>query len=114
MAGGGGRPRTQPGRARWRLDATHGPRPACPPPKRCAAPQTRDAIVPVNKRHDLGSLLGALARLYPRGNAAKRRVLIEYIMLEGVNDTLDDAQRWVGGALHNAVSLRARRDARAD
>jgi 23S rRNA (adenine2503-C2)-methyltransferase len=59
-------------------------------------PKVRDAIVPVNKRHDLASLLGSLQRHYPRGNPARRRVLIEYVMLEGVNDTLEDAERWVG------------------
>ena len=55
--------------------------------------EVRDRIVPANRRHDLASLLGALARLYPRGNPQKRRVLVEYIMLAGVNDTLEDAQR---------------------
>lgn len=49
--------------------------------------------MPVNKRHDLGALLASLARHFPRGNAAKRRVLIEYVMLKGVNDTLEDAAR---------------------
>lgn len=53
----------------------------------------RDWIVPVNRRHPLRELLGALAELYPRGNPQKRRVLIEYVMLGGVNDTLEDAQR---------------------
>jgi 23S rRNA (adenine2503-C2)-methyltransferase len=55
--------------------------------------------VPVNRRHDLTSLLAALARHYPRGGPLKRRVLIEYVMLAGVNDTLEDAQRWGGAGL---------------
>lgn len=55
--------------------------------------QIRDRIVPVNKRHNLNSLLSALAKHYPRGNPQKRRVLIEYVMLQGVNDSLEDAQR---------------------
>ncbi|GBF92101.1 dual-specificity RNA methyltransferase [Raphidocelis subcapitata] len=57
--------------------------------------EIRDAIVPVNRRHDLSSLLGALAEHYPRGNPAKRRVLIEYVMLDGVNDSDKDAERLV-------------------
>ncbi|KAI8463563.1 MAG: hypothetical protein J3K34DRAFT_372547 [Monoraphidium minutum] len=57
--------------------------------------EVRDWIVPVNRRHNLASLLGALAAHYPRGNRARRRVLIEYVMLAGVNDSLEDAQRLV-------------------
>lgn len=56
----------------------------------------RDWLCPVNRRWPLGVLLGALARDYPRrpnGAASRHFVLIEYVMLSGVNDTLDDAHR---------------------
>jgi 23S rRNA (adenine2503-C2)-methyltransferase len=41
-------------------------------------------------------LLAALRELFPRGATPGhhgRHVLIEYVMLKGVNDTLEDAQR---------------------
>lgn len=56
----------------------------------------RDWLCPVNRRWPLAVLLGALARDYPRrpnGAASRHFVLIEYVMLSGVNDTLDDAHR---------------------
>jgi 23S rRNA (adenine2503-C2)-methyltransferase len=54
----------------------------------------RSAIVPVNRRHPLGELVGALEELFPRDRAAPgfgRHVLIEYTMLAGVNDAPADA-----------------------
>jgi 23S rRNA (adenine2503-C2)-methyltransferase len=62
------------------------------------APQVRDWLCPVNRRWPLAVLLGALARDYPRrpnGAASRHFVLIEYVMLSGVNDTVDDAHRSV-------------------
>jgi hypothetical protein len=64
--------------------------------------QVRDWLCPVNRRWPLAVLLGALARDYPRrpnGAASRHFVLIEYVMLSGVNDTLDDAHR-SGPACH--------------
>jgi 23S rRNA (adenine2503-C2)-methyltransferase len=61
--------------------------------------EVRDWLCPVNRRWPLAALLGALARDYPRrpnGAASRHFVLIEYVMLSGVNDTLDDAHRLVG------------------
>ena len=62
----------------------------------------RGAVVPVNRRHPLGELVGALEELFPKaappagGPAAWRHghhVLIEYTMLRGVNDSAEDAAR---------------------
>eukprot|EP00798_Chlamydomonas_sp_ICE-L_P014122 gene14122-20076_t len=55
--------------------------------------EVRSWIVPVNRRHDLASLMKALAELFPRDG--KRIVLIEYVMLRGINDTEADATRLV-------------------
>ena len=61
--------------------------------------EVRDWIVPVNRRHKLDGLMAALRQHYPsrrgRDGPARgtRRVLIEYTMLSGINDTLEDAQR---------------------
>ena len=50
----------------------------------------RDQLVPVNKRWPLGELIAA-ARDY--GRISGRRVTLEYTLIAGVNDSLDDADR---------------------
>ena len=50
----------------------------------------RDEIVPLNKKYPLKELLAA-CRDYP-GTHNARRITFEYIMLKGVNDSLDDAR----------------------
>ena len=54
--------------------------------------EVRNRIMPVNKRYPLKSLLDACRRfpLEPR-----RRITFEYVMLQGINDTRDDAKRLV-------------------
>ncbi|EFJ41566.1 hypothetical protein VOLCADRAFT_42666, partial [Volvox carteri f. nagariensis] len=54
--------------------------------------EVRDWIVPVNRRYDLATLTAALEEL---GNSSSRSLLIEYTMLHGINDTLQDAHRLV-------------------
>jgi 23S rRNA (adenine2503-C2)-methyltransferase len=53
---------------------------------------SRNALVPINKRYDLAALIAACKRL-PLG--PRRRITFEYVLLEGVNDTPDDARRLV-------------------
>lgn len=55
--------------------------------------QVRDWIVPVNRRHKLPVLMDLLRRHYGSRNSGGRRVLVEYTMLAGVNDSLEDAAR---------------------
>jgi len=52
--------------------------------------ETRDRIMPVNRRYPLKDLLDACARfpLDPR-----RRITFEYVLLRGINDSDDDALR---------------------
>ncbi len=52
--------------------------------------QVRDYLVPLNKKYPIGEIIEALRR-YPADN--NRRIMIEYIMLKGVNDSLEDARR---------------------
>ncbi len=52
----------------------------------------RDVLMPVNKRWNLDTLLQAL-REYPLRQ--RRRITFEYVLLEGLNDTMDDAKRMV-------------------
>ena len=61
-----------------------------------AVVQSRKEIVPVNRKWPLASLMTALQDLFPRSssrNSHARHVLIEYVMLAGVNDSLEDAHR---------------------
>jgi 23S rRNA (adenine2503-C2)-methyltransferase len=53
----------------------------------------RNKLVPINKKYPIAELLDA-CRAYP-GLSNARRITFEYVMLKGVNDTLDDAKRLV-------------------
>ncbi len=53
----------------------------------------RDRLVPINKRWNIEALLGAL-RAYPRLSNSER-ITFEYVMLDGVNDSDEDARRLV-------------------
>jgi len=53
----------------------------------------RDELVPINRKWPIAELLDA-CRAYPGVNNA-RRITFEYVMLKGVNDSVDDARRLV-------------------
>lgn len=53
----------------------------------------RDQLVPINKRWNIATLLDAL-RAYP-GLTNSERITFEYVMLQGVNDSKEDAYRLV-------------------
>ncbi|MBO0903573.1 23S rRNA (adenine(2503)-C(2))-methyltransferase RlmN [Jiella sonneratiae] len=53
----------------------------------------RDELVPINRKYPLKELLDA-CRTYP-GLSNARRITFEYVMLKGVNDSLDDAKELV-------------------
>lgn len=53
----------------------------------------RDKLVPINKRWNLEVLLEAL-RSYPKVSNSER-ITFEYVMLDGVNDSDDDAHRLI-------------------
>ena len=55
--------------------------------------KVRDKLVPINKRWNIEALLAAL-RAYPRGRNSER-ITFEYVMLDGVNDSDEDAHRLV-------------------
>ena len=51
----------------------------------------RDRIMPLNRKYPIAQLMQAVGDyIAARGN---KRVLIEYVLLGGINDTLEDAQR---------------------
>ncbi len=52
--------------------------------------ETRNKLMPINKRYPLEQLLQACSD-YPIQK--RKRIMIEYIMLDGVNDSADEARR---------------------
>ncbi|WP_300069429.1 23S rRNA (adenine(2503)-C(2))-methyltransferase RlmN [uncultured Ruegeria sp.] len=54
---------------------------------------TRDFLVPINKRWNIEELLQALAS-YPKVSNSER-ITFEYVMLDGVNDSDEDAHRLI-------------------
>jgi 23S rRNA (adenine2503-C2)-methyltransferase len=55
--------------------------------------EVRDRLVPINRKWNIATLLGAL-RDYPRLSNSER-ITFEYVMLKGVNDSDADAKRLV-------------------
>ncbi|MGZ9809007.1 23S rRNA (adenine(2503)-C(2))-methyltransferase RlmN [Pseudoroseicyclus sp. H15] len=55
--------------------------------------EVRDKLVPINKKWNIETLLGALKE-YPRLSNSER-ITFEYVMLAGVNDSDEDAHRLV-------------------
>lgn len=66
--------------------------------------EARDHLVPINRRHDLAALMAACRR-FPLGT--RRRITFEYVLLDAVNDTPEDARRLVKllGGLKAKVNL---------
>jgi 23S rRNA (adenine2503-C2)-methyltransferase len=54
--------------------------------------EVRDWIMPINRKYPLAALMACLER-YPL--RPHERITFEYVMLDGVNDSLDDARRIV-------------------
>jgi len=54
--------------------------------------ETRDRIAPINRRYPLEALLGACRELPLQ---RRRRITFEYVMLDGVNDSPEEARRLV-------------------
>ena len=55
--------------------------------------EVRDVLVPINKRWNIETLLATL-REYPKLSNSER-ITFEYVMLKGVNDSVEDARRLV-------------------
>ena len=66
--------------------------------------EVRSRLMPINRKYPLRELLAACKR-FPL--PARRMITIEYVMIKGVNDTLDDAKRLVKllGTIHAKVNL---------
>lgn len=55
--------------------------------------EVRDKLVPINKKWNIDALLEAL-KAYPKASNSER-ITFEYVMLDGVNDSDEDARRLV-------------------
>ena len=55
--------------------------------------ELRDVLVPLNRKYNIAQVLEA-CRNYP-GASNARRITFEYVMLKGVNDSIDDAKALV-------------------
>jgi 23S rRNA (adenine2503-C2)-methyltransferase len=54
--------------------------------------RTRDYLMPINRKYPLDTLLNA-CREYPL--PTRKRITFEYILIKGINDSIDDAKRLV-------------------
>lgn len=54
--------------------------------------EVRSWIMPINRKYPLAELMGALRDDFPREDARQGKVFFEYLMLKGVNDSLQDAK----------------------
>ena len=52
--------------------------------------EVRNQIMPINKVYPIEELIGALKKYYNRTN---RRITFEYVMLDGINDTVECANK---------------------
>ncbi|WP_251357903.1 23S rRNA (adenine(2503)-C(2))-methyltransferase RlmN [Kangiella sp. TOML190] len=52
----------------------------------------RDELVPINKKYPIKDLMSGIHHYLERSNAA-RKVTIEYVMLKGINDSLEHAKQ---------------------
>ena len=66
--------------------------------------EIRDEIMPINKKWNIEELLEACRR-FPLPE--RRRITFEYVLLEGINDSLDDARRLIKllRGIRNKVNL---------
>jgi 23S rRNA (adenine2503-C2)-methyltransferase len=54
--------------------------------------EVRDLLIPVNRKWNIASLLGA-CRQFPLDR--RRRITIEYVLIDGINDSPEDARRLI-------------------
>lgn len=57
-----------------------------------ASDEKRSAVMPINQKNNLEKLRGALQKYFAK---TKRKVFLEYVMLDGVNDSKSDADKLI-------------------
>lgn len=63
----------------------------------------RDELVPVNKKYPINEFLASVRRYLGKSNANQGKVTVEYVMLNGVNDSMEQAHE-LGKLLKNTPS----------
>lgn len=54
--------------------------------------ELRNEIVPINKKYPIDEFLAGVRRYLTKSNANQGKVTIEYVMLNGINDSMDQAE----------------------
>lgn len=54
--------------------------------------ELRDEIVPVNKKYNIDEFLAGVRRYLAKSNANQGKVTVEYVMLNGINDSMEQAE----------------------
>lgn len=54
--------------------------------------ELRDEIVPVNKKYPIEEFLAGVRRYLQKSNANRGKVTVEYVMLNGINDSMEQAE----------------------
>jgi len=54
--------------------------------------ELRDEIVPINKKYNIETFLAGVRRYLEKSNANQGKVTIEYVMLNGINDSMEQAE----------------------
>lgn len=54
--------------------------------------QLRDEIVPINKKYPIAEFLAGVRRYLKKSNANRGKVTVEYVMLNGINDSMEQAE----------------------
>lgn len=55
--------------------------------------ELRSWLMPINRKYNLEELMGTLRDVFPRDSARQQKVFFQYVMLKGVNDSLQDAKQ---------------------
>ncbi|BDX07843.1 bifunctional tRNA (adenosine(37)-C2)-methyltransferase TrmG/ribosomal RNA large subunit methyltransferase RlmN [Planctobacterium marinum] len=55
--------------------------------------ELRDEIVPVNKKYPIEEFLAGVRRYLEKSNANRGKVTVEYVMLNGINDSMEQAEQ---------------------
>eukprot|EP00178_Gracilaria_changii_P016671 TRINITY_DN47993_c0_g1_i1.p1 TRINITY_DN47993_c0_g1~~TRINITY_DN47993_c0_g1_i1.p1 ORF type:complete len:492 (-),score=53.21 TRINITY_DN47993_c0_g1_i1:806-2281(-) len=54
--------------------------------------ELRNWLMPINRKYNLSELMQTLRDVFPRKHGQQRKVMFQYVMLKGVNDSLQDAK----------------------
>ncbi|ARC54856.1 hypothetical protein AOQ88_01155 [Candidatus Riesia sp. GBBU] len=55
----------------------------------------RNKIIPINKKYDISSCLSSINKFLRNSNIKNKKVTIEYVMIDGINDTIQHARQLV-------------------